>query len=100
MQIAGGKEDEYGVPRAYVLRVKKGSVAESVGNLKPGDEIIMWNEHRFRGASLDEVYEAIQATKSENSVSNRVVYCNVFTFCFAWFTDITASRHCSCKNVV
>ena len=61
--------DELGVPRAFVIRVKKGSVAEKVGHLKPGDEIVMWNGHNFRGASVDEVYKAILATKDENSAS-------------------------------
>jgi len=68
-QISGGKLDEFGIPRAFVIRVKKGSVPEKVGHLKPGDEIIVWNGYRFRGASVDEVYEAILATKDENSVS-------------------------------
>ena len=68
LKILGGQEDDRGIPHAYVIRVKKGSVAEEIGHLEPGDEVISWNGYQLQGATADDVYKAILATKDETSV--------------------------------
>ena len=75
--MVGGKQTDSGNLGAFITRVKKGSIAEKIGHLKPGDEVIMWNDFRLRGASFNKVYEAVLASKDEKLVSKNLT----FSFC-------------------
>uniref|UniRef100_A0A8C4QLK0 Regulating synaptic membrane exocytosis 2 n=1 Tax=Eptatretus burgeri TaxID=7764 RepID=A0A8C4QLK0_EPTBU len=68
LKVVGGKMSEAGVPCAYITKVKKGSIADVVGHLRAGDEVLEWNQHSLRGASFQEVYDVILRSKSESQV--------------------------------
>uniref|UniRef100_A0A1A9VQT9 Regulating synaptic membrane exocytosis protein 2 n=1 Tax=Glossina austeni TaxID=7395 RepID=A0A1A9VQT9_GLOAU len=50
---------------AIVDTVKHGSVADTDGHIKPGDEIIKWNGYCLQNKSANEVYEIIAESHSE-----------------------------------
>lgn len=43
LKVIGGQELDGGRIGAVVEKVKKGSIADQVGRLRPGDEVIEWN---------------------------------------------------------
>uniref|UniRef100_H2ZJS0 Uncharacterized protein n=1 Tax=Ciona savignyi TaxID=51511 RepID=H2ZJS0_CIOSA len=63
LKVVGGKMTESGRLGAFITKVKHGSLADVVGHLRPGDEVVMWNEHCLQNASFDDVYEAVLASK-------------------------------------
>nr|CAB3265585.1 ZF(Rab)-2 zinc finger protein [Phallusia mammillata] len=68
LKVVGGKMTEAGRLGAFITKVKRGSLADVVGHLKPGDEVIMWNEHCLQDATFDEVYEAVLESKEDKLV--------------------------------
>lgn len=53
---------------AFITKVKKGSVADCVARLKPGDEVVMWNGKNLRNLSFDDVYDVIFASQNDVEV--------------------------------
>ncbi|XP_069813358.1 regulating synaptic membrane exocytosis protein 2 isoform X39 [Dendropsophus ebraccatus] len=53
---------------AYITKVKKGSLADTVGRLRPGDEVLEWNGRILQGATFEEVYNIILESKPEAQV--------------------------------
>uniref|UniRef100_A0A1B0AA56 Regulating synaptic membrane exocytosis protein 2 n=2 Tax=Glossina TaxID=7393 RepID=A0A1B0AA56_GLOPL len=53
---------------AIVDTVKHGSVADTDGHIKPGDEIIKWNGYCLQNKSANEVYEIIAESHSESQI--------------------------------
>ena len=76
-QVVGGKRTESGRLGAFVIKVKRGSVADSTGHLKRGDEVIMWNKNCLQDATYNQVCDAILASKSERLVSDCLFVCAV-----------------------
>ena len=44
---------------AYVAKVRKNSIADTIGRLQIDDEIVKWNGKLLRGLTYDEVYSLI-----------------------------------------
>uniref|UniRef100_A0A8D2LX69 Regulating synaptic membrane exocytosis 1 n=1 Tax=Varanus komodoensis TaxID=61221 RepID=A0A8D2LX69_VARKO len=53
---------------AFITKVKKGSLADVVGHLRAGDEVLEWNGKPLPGATNEEVYNIILESKSEPQV--------------------------------
>uniref|UniRef100_F6U959 Zinc finger protein n=1 Tax=Ciona intestinalis TaxID=7719 RepID=F6U959_CIOIN len=68
LKVVGGKMTESGRLGAFITKVKHGSLADVVGHLQPGDEVVMWNDNCLQNASFDEVYEAVLASKKSKLV--------------------------------
>lgn len=68
LKVVGGKCTPSGKLGAFVTRVKKGSLAETIGHLKPGDEILSWNNYPLEDATFDQVYEIIFESKEDPMV--------------------------------
>uniref|UniRef100_A0A8C6SVF5 Regulating synaptic membrane exocytosis 1 n=1 Tax=Neogobius melanostomus TaxID=47308 RepID=A0A8C6SVF5_9GOBI len=68
LQVVGGKITETGRLGAFITKVKKGSLADVVGHLRPGDEVLQWNGKSLPGATKKEVYNIILESKAEPQV--------------------------------
>ncbi|XP_040210760.1 regulating synaptic membrane exocytosis protein 2 isoform X2 [Rana temporaria] len=68
LKVVGGKMSETGLLCAYITKVKKGSLADTVGRLRPGDEVLEWNGRILQGATFEEVYNIILESKPEAQV--------------------------------
>ncbi|XP_067665963.1 regulating synaptic membrane exocytosis protein 2-like isoform X5 [Haliotis asinina] len=68
LKVIGGKLSEKGKLGAFIAKVKKGSIADTVGHLRPGDEVVEWNGRSLQGATYEEVYEIILESKQEPQV--------------------------------
>ncbi|XP_041423928.1 regulating synaptic membrane exocytosis protein 2 isoform X40 [Xenopus laevis] len=68
LKVVGGKMTESGRLCAFITKVKKGSLADTVGHLRPGDEVLEWSGHILQGATFEEVYNIILESKSEAQV--------------------------------
>ncbi|XP_046869595.1 regulating synaptic membrane exocytosis protein 2 isoform X11 [Drosophila willistoni] len=53
---------------AIVEKVKRGSVADLEGRIRPGDEIIEWNGRNLHNKSTDEVYDIIDESRLDAQV--------------------------------
>ncbi|XP_036348094.2 regulating synaptic membrane exocytosis protein 2 isoform X11 [Ochotona princeps] len=65
LKVVGGKMTESGRLCAFITKVKKGSLADTVGHLRPGDEVLEWNGRLLQGATFEEVYNIILESKPE-----------------------------------
>ena len=68
LKVVGGKllpDNRYG---ALIEKVKKGSIADTVGNLLPGDEVLEWNGRSLQDKSYEEVHEIIAESRQEEQV--------------------------------
>ncbi|XP_055967810.1 regulating synaptic membrane exocytosis protein 2 isoform X24 [Sorex fumeus] len=65
LKVVGGKMTESGRLCAYITKVKRGSLADTVGHLRPGDEVLEWNGRLLQGATFEEVYNIILESKPE-----------------------------------
>ncbi|CAL8104841.1 unnamed protein product [Calicophoron daubneyi] len=63
LKISGGRPTPSGVLGAFITRIKDGSLADVVGQLKPGDEVLEWNGHPLRNLSAEEVSDVLYRTK-------------------------------------
>ncbi|XP_075584464.1 regulating synaptic membrane exocytosis protein 2 isoform X2 [Pelecanus crispus] len=68
LKVVGGKMTESGRLCAFITKVKKGSLADTVGHLRPGDEVLEWNGRLLQGATFEEVYNIILESKPEPQV--------------------------------
>ncbi|KAH9498275.1 Regulating synaptic membrane exocytosis protein 2 [Bulinus truncatus] len=76
LKVIGGKASETGKLGAFITKVKKGSIADTVGHLRPGDEVVEWNGRSLQGATFEEVYDIILESKQEPQVE-LIVHRNV-----------------------
>eukprot|EP00079_Xenopus_tropicalis_P035472 XP_017949243.1 PREDICTED: regulating synaptic membrane exocytosis protein 1 isoform X5 [Xenopus tropicalis] len=68
LKVVGGKLSETGRLGAFITKVKKGSLADVVGHLRAGDEVLEWNGKPLPGATNEDVYNIILQSKSEAQV--------------------------------
>ncbi|KAM9315305.1 regulating synaptic membrane exocytosis protein 1 isoform 3-T3 [Pholidichthys leucotaenia] len=68
LKVVGGKMTEMGRLGAFITKVKKGSLADVVGHLRPGDEVLQWNGKSLPGATKKEVYNIILESKAKPQV--------------------------------
>ncbi|KAM9315910.1 regulating synaptic membrane exocytosis protein 1 isoform 12-T12 [Gastrophryne carolinensis] len=68
LKVVGGKMTESGRLGAFITKVKKGSLADVVGHLRAGDEVLEWNGKPLPGATNEDVYNIILQSKSEPQV--------------------------------
>ncbi|XP_028830316.1 LOW QUALITY PROTEIN: regulating synaptic membrane exocytosis protein 1 [Denticeps clupeoides] len=68
LKVVGGKMTESGRLGAFITKVKKGSLADIVGHLRAGDEVLQWNGKALPGATKKEVYNIILESKNAPQV--------------------------------
>nr|XP_061791716.1 regulating synaptic membrane exocytosis protein 1-like isoform X3 [Nerophis lumbriciformis] len=68
LKVVGGKMTQTGRLGAFITKVKKGSLADVVGHLRAGDEVLQWNGKSLPGATKKEVYNIILESKAEPQV--------------------------------
>ncbi|XP_014895037.1 regulating synaptic membrane exocytosis protein 2-like isoform X15 [Poecilia latipinna] len=68
LKVVGGKMTESGRLCAFITKVKRGSLADTVGHLRPGDQVLEWNGRVLQGATFNEVYDIIMESKPEPQV--------------------------------
>ncbi|XP_057195824.1 regulating synaptic membrane exocytosis protein 2 isoform X15 [Triplophysa rosa] len=68
LKVVGGKMTESGKLCAFITKVRKGSLADTVGHLRPGDQVLEWNGRKLQGATFKEVYNIILESKPEPQV--------------------------------
>ncbi|XP_072226068.1 regulating synaptic membrane exocytosis protein 2-like isoform X2 [Leuresthes tenuis] len=68
LKVVGGKMTESGRLCAFITKVKRGSLADTVGHLRPGDQVLEWNGRVLQGATFNEVYNIIMESKAEPQV--------------------------------
>ncbi|KAK5975563.1 hypothetical protein GCK32_001224, partial [Trichostrongylus colubriformis] len=68
LKVVGGRRSDNGRLGAFITRVKPGSVADTIGRLRAGDEVLEWNGQALQNATFDQVYEIISASKHESQV--------------------------------
>ncbi|TRY92321.1 hypothetical protein DNTS_029279 [Danionella cerebrum] len=68
LKVVGGKMTESGRLGAFITKVKKGSLADIVGHLRAGDEVLQWNGKALPGATEKEVYNIILESQSAPQV--------------------------------
>ncbi|KAK9541962.1 hypothetical protein VZT92_001970 [Zoarces viviparus] len=68
LKVVGGRITESGRLGAFITKVKKGSLADVVGHLRAGDEVLQWNRKLLPGATMKEVYNIILESQAEPQV--------------------------------
>ncbi|XP_026134178.1 regulating synaptic membrane exocytosis protein 1-like isoform X3 [Carassius auratus] len=68
LKVVGGKITETGRLGAFITKVKKGSIADVVGHLRAGDEVLQWNGKSLPGLTEKEVYNIILNSQTEPQV--------------------------------
>nr|XP_029496496.1 regulating synaptic membrane exocytosis protein 1-like isoform X4 [Oncorhynchus nerka] len=68
LKVVGGRVTEAGRLGAFITVVKKGSLADVVGHLRAGDEVLQWNGKMLPGATQKEVYNIILNSQAEPQV--------------------------------
>ncbi|XP_026155234.1 regulating synaptic membrane exocytosis protein 2-like isoform X3 [Mastacembelus armatus] len=68
LKVVGGKMTESGRLCAFITKVKRGSLADTVGHLRQGDQVLEWNGRVLQGATFTEVYNIIMESKPEPQV--------------------------------
>ncbi|XP_062841830.1 regulating synaptic membrane exocytosis protein 2 isoform X1 [Trichomycterus rosablanca] len=68
LKVVGGKMTQSGRLCAFITKVRKGSLADTVGHLRPGDQVLEWNGTNLQGATFKEVYNIILESKPEPQV--------------------------------
>ncbi|XP_063755795.1 regulating synaptic membrane exocytosis protein 2-like isoform X2 [Eleginops maclovinus] len=68
LKVVGGRMMESGRLCAFITKVKKGSLADTVGQLRPGDQVLEWNGRVLQGATFNEVYNIILDSQPEPQV--------------------------------
>uniref|UniRef100_A0AC35G8Z7 Regulating synaptic membrane exocytosis protein 2 n=1 Tax=Panagrolaimus sp. PS1159 TaxID=55785 RepID=A0AC35G8Z7_9BILA len=68
LKVAGGRSTANGRLGAFVTKVRPGSVADIVGQLRPGDEVLEWNGHCLQNASLEHVRQIVTSSKNDSQI--------------------------------
>ncbi|TGZ70179.1 hypothetical protein CRM22_003332 [Opisthorchis felineus] len=68
VKLSGGRKSTSGRLATFISRVKSGSPADVIGQLRPGDEILEWNGHSLRDLTTDEVSQIVNGSKNDTQV--------------------------------
>jgi hypothetical protein len=68
LKIVGGKVMHHGRYGAVIEKVKKGSVADVMGHLLPGDEVVEWQGRPLQSRSYEEVRDIIAACRQDRAI--------------------------------
>ncbi|KAI6221356.1 hypothetical protein M3Y99_01556400 [Aphelenchoides fujianensis] len=68
LKVIGGRHSSTGRLGAFITQVKPGSVADLVGQLRPGDEVLEWNGEILQNLTHEGVYQVISAAKNSPKV--------------------------------
>lgn len=68
LKVVGGRVVDSGGLGAVIEKVKKGSIADTIGRLRPGDEVLEWNTIPLKGKTYEEVHDIIAESKQESQV--------------------------------
>ena len=68
LKVVGGKPLPNNRFGALIEKVKKGSIADTIGHLLPGDEVIEWNGRSLQSKSYEEVHDIIAESRQEEQV--------------------------------
>ncbi|KAK6644669.1 hypothetical protein RUM43_000937 [Polyplax serrata] len=68
LKVEGDRLLDSGIRGALIEKVKKGSIADIEGQLRPGDEVIEWNGRILRGATSQEVADVIAESRQDPQV--------------------------------
>ncbi|KAI6181765.1 hypothetical protein M3Y98_00864300 [Aphelenchoides besseyi] len=68
LKVIGGRHSTTGRLGAFITQVKPGSVADLVGQLRPGDEVLEWNGEILQNLTHEGVYQVISAAKNSPKV--------------------------------
>lgn len=68
LKVVGGRITGGGAVGAVIEKVKKGSIADTVGRLRPGDEVLEWNGRSLQGLTYEEAYDIMAESKQESQV--------------------------------
>ncbi|OON18861.1 C2 domain protein, partial [Opisthorchis viverrini] len=68
IKLSGGRKSTSGRLATFISRVKSGSSADVIGQLRPGDEILDWNGHSLRDLTTDEVSQIVNESKNDTQV--------------------------------
>ncbi|EJD75259.1 rab-3-interacting molecule unc-10 [Loa loa] len=68
LKVVGGRRSDTGRLGAFITRVKPGSVADTVGHLREGDEVLEWNGRQLQNATFDQVYDTINLSRHDTQV--------------------------------
>ncbi|KAL3990179.1 C2 domain family protein [Acanthocheilonema viteae] len=68
LKVVGGRRSDTGRLGAFITRVKPGSVADTVGRLREGDEVLEWNGRQLQNATFDQVYDTINLSRNDTQV--------------------------------
>ncbi|VDN85508.1 unnamed protein product, partial [Brugia pahangi] len=66
--VVGGRRSDTGRLGAFITQVKPGSVADTIGHLRKGDEVLEWNGRQLQNATFDQVYDAINSSRHDTQV--------------------------------
>ncbi|XP_055698972.1 regulating synaptic membrane exocytosis protein 2 isoform X2 [Phlebotomus papatasi] len=79
LKVAGGVPLAGGGRGAIIDQVKRGSIADQEGYIKPGDEVIEWNGRTLPGKTAQEVYDIVFEGRHDPQVElivSRVIAAN------------------------
>lgn len=68
LKLVIGKRVPSDMVGTFVSSVKEGSVADLMGELQTGDEILEWNGHNLRGLHQEEVSEILALSRNTDEV--------------------------------
>uniref|UniRef100_A0AAF5CZJ3 Uncharacterized protein n=1 Tax=Strongyloides stercoralis TaxID=6248 RepID=A0AAF5CZJ3_STRER len=68
LKVIGGHKTPIGRLGAFITKIKPGSVADIIGHLRPGDEVLEWNGICLQNMVHEQVYEIINHSKNDQSV--------------------------------
>ncbi|CAL8365907.1 unnamed protein product [Arctogadus glacialis] len=68
LKVVGGRMTESGRLCAFITKVKRGGLADTVGHLRPGDQVLEWNGRPLQGATFKEVYNIILESKIQPQI--------------------------------
>ena len=75
LRVVGGQITEAGTIGAVIEKVKKGSIADAIGKLRPGDEVLEWNGRSLQGLTFEEVYDIIAESRHDPQIE--LIVCRV-----------------------
>ncbi|KAJ6635288.1 Regulating synaptic membrane exocytosis protein 2, partial [Pseudolycoriella hygida] len=68
LKVVGGQILSNGRIGAIIEKVKRGSIADQEGRIRPGDEVIEWNGRPLHGLSSDDVHNIVADSRQESQV--------------------------------
>ncbi len=70
LKIVGGRPNTQlpNTTSAYVVKVKSDSIADTVGRIQIGDEVLKWNGISLRGLTYDEVFSITSKSRMDQQI--------------------------------